>query len=194
MSLFFPPSSKSNGFRLPKVKGLGKGFTLVEILLALVILSSGLIVLTNSWGGSFARIKRLNTRTMVYNLIQQKMAEIEKEYENSPLTTIPEILEGDIEGHPEVRWRMESQFLKFPDLASLLTAQEGGAQAALIYITQQVQEYLQKGVKEIRVSLLLPLKKGKKKPKIYSLSTYFIEYNSFSIPQLDQLKQFQPAQ
>ena len=192
MSFFFPYSSTAL-LRLPKGKGF-KGFTLVEILLALLILSSGLIVLTSSWGGSFARIKRLNTRTMVYNLIQQKMAEIEKEYENSSLSTIPEILEGDIEGHPGVRWRMESRFLEFPDLASLLTAQEGGTQAAIIYITQKVQEYLQKGVKEIRVSLLLPQKKGQKKPQIYSLSTYFVEYNSFSLPQLDQLEQFQPSQ
>ena len=169
-----------------------KGFTLIEVLVALIILSSGLLVLTSSWGGSFLRIKKLETKNTIYSLLQQKMAEVEKEYEEGSLTEIPEILEEPLEGG--IRWRLESRFLELPDLASLLTAQEGGTQASLIYITQQVQQYLKKSVKEVRVSLLLPSKKGKEKGPIYSLSTYFIQYQPFNIPQLDQLQQLQPKQ
>ena len=169
-----------------------RGFSLVEVLLALVILSSGLLLLTNSWGGSFLRIKKLNIRNKAYGLLQQKMAEVEKEYENGPLTEIPEILEEEIEGHPGIRWRLESQPLEFPDLTPLLTSQDGGAQASLIYIIGKVQEYLKMSVKEVRVTLLLPV--TKQKTQSYSVSTYFIQYQPFNVPELQQLQQLKQQQ
>ncbi|MFP5519207.1 MAG: type II secretion system protein [Bdellovibrionia bacterium] len=152
-----------------------KGFTLLETLLAMVILSSGILLLTNSWSGSFARLKKTQLTTEISALLERKMVEIEAEYAGKPLEAIPEEQSEDFgEDYPQYSWELQSKELEVPDLSASLTAREGGANEMLIMVIRQLSEHLSKSVKEVKVSIVY---KGGKNPIRYSATTYFVNYD-----------------
>lgn len=152
-----------------------KGFTLLETLLAVVILSMGILLLTQSWSGSYLRIRKTQLNQEVVALLERKMAEIDLEYRDKPLETIPEEKEDDFGSeNPNYRWKMTSREFQVPNLSSLLMQQEGGANDMLMMVIQQLTEHISKTVKEVKVSVIYT---GAKKPLEYSIVTYFVDYN-----------------
>lgn len=152
-----------------------KGFTLLETLLAMVILSTGILLLTNSWSGSFARIRKTQLTNEISALLERKMVEIEVEYAGKPLESIPEERAEDFsEDFSQYSWRMQSKELEVPDLSASLSAREGGANEMLITVIRQLSEHLAKSVKEVKVVIIY---KGGKKPLEYSATTYFVDYD-----------------
>lgn len=154
---------------------LKKGFTLLETLIAMLILSSGLILLANSWSGSFLKIRKTQTATEVAALLERKMIEIELKYQGKPLESIPEE-EGEDFGsdYPQYRWQMKSKDFEMPDLSNSMTAQEGGATETMITIMRQFSQQLNKSIKEVKVSIFY---NGGKSEAEYSATTMFIDYN-----------------
>jgi general secretion pathway protein I len=127
-----------------------KGFTLLETMMAMVILSTGLILLTNSWGGSFARIRKTQLTTDISALLERKMVEIEVEYQGKPLDSIPEEQEDDFGSeYPQYSWKMTSRELTLPDLATSMTAKEGGVDQMTMTIIKTLTDHLSKTIKEI---------------------------------------------
>lgn len=152
-----------------------KGFTLLETLLAVVILSSGILLLTSSWSGSFVRIRKTQLNQDVAALLERKMAEIELEYRGKPLDGIPEEKEDDFGSeYPQYTWKMVSREFQAPNLASIMTSQEGGANEMMMMVVRQLTEHLSKTIKEVKVSVIYT---GGKKPLEYSIVTYFVDYN-----------------
>lgn len=152
-----------------------KGFTLLETLLAMVILSTGILLLTNSWSGSFARMRKTQLINEVSALLERKMVEVESEYAGKPLESIPEEASDDFgEEYSNYSWRIESKELQVPDLSASLTAREGGANEMLIMVIRQLSEHLSKSVKEVKVTIIY---KGAKKPLEYSATTYFVNHD-----------------
>lgn len=153
-----------------------RGFTLLEILLAMVILSSGVLLLANSWSGSFMRIRKTQQVTEVAALLERKMVELDAKYRSKPLASIPDE-EGDDFGsdYPNYRWAMKSQEFELPDLSTGLTSQEGGANEMLLMIMKQMTEHLKKTIKEVKVSIFF--KTGNGKELEYSVTTYFVDYD-----------------
>ncbi len=152
-----------------------KGFTLLETLLAVVILSMGILLLTQSWSGSYLRIRKTQLNQDVSALLERKMAEIDLEYRGKPLETIPEEKEDDFGSeNPKYRWKMTSKEFQVPNLSSILMSQEGGANEMLMMMIQQLTDHLAKTIKEVKVSVIYT---GGKKPLEYSVVTYFADYD-----------------
>jgi general secretion pathway protein I len=152
-----------------------KGFTLLETLLAVVILSMGILLLTQSWSGSFLRIRKTQLNQDIAALLERKMAEIDLEFRGKPLETIPEEKEDDFGSeNPKYRWKMTSKELQVPNLSSILMNQEGGANEMLMMVIQQLTDHLSKTIKEVKVSVIYT---GGKKPLEYFAVTYFADYN-----------------
>lgn len=152
-----------------------KGFTLLETMMAMVILSTGLILLTNSWGGSFARIRKTQLTTDISALLERKMVEIEVEYQGKSLDSIPEEQEDDFGSeYPQYSWKMTSRELTLPDLATSMTAKEGGVDQMTMTIIKTLTDHLSKTIKEVKVSVIY---KGGKKPAEYSAVQYFIDFD-----------------
>jgi general secretion pathway protein I len=159
-----------------------KGFTLVETLLAMVILASAMVLLTTSWGGSYARIRKTQLKTEVIALLERKMVEIDTEYKGKPLDSIPEEKEDDFgSDYPQYRWKLKSKEFEFPDLGPMLTAKADGANQMLLMIMKQLSEHLKKTVKEVKVSVLYKPPKGDELE--YSITTYYVDYDKqISLP------------
>jgi len=156
---------------------LNKGFTLLETLLAVVILSTALLLLTNSWAGSYLRIRKTQRQFEVAALLERKMTDIEIEYRGKSIDEIPdEKSEEEIgEEYPQYRWKMTSKKLELPDISSTMAAQEGGANAFMVGIVKQLSEGLSKAIKEVTVTLIY--KEDKQKPLQYSVTTYFVDFD-----------------
>ncbi|KHD87748.1 MAG: general secretion pathway protein GspI [Bdellovibrio sp. ArHS] len=152
-----------------------KGFTLIETVMALVILSSGLLLLANSWSGSFMRVRKTQLSTEVAALLERKMVEVEMEYQGKPLDSIPEEKEDDFGSeYPQYSWRMTSKEFEVPDFSATLTAQAGGADELTLTIMKTLAEHLGKSIKEVKVTVIY---KGAKKPLEFSATQYFVDYD-----------------
>lgn len=152
-----------------------KGFTLVETIVALIILSSGILLLANSWSGSFMRIRKTQLNVEVAALLERKMVEVEMEYQDKPLESIPEEKTDDFGSeYSQYSWRMESKEFEIPDFASALTAQSGGSDELTLTIMKTLREHLAKSIKEVKVVVIY---KGGKKPLEFSATQYFVDYD-----------------
>ncbi|MEK2645099.1 type II secretion system protein [Bdellovibrio sp. BCCA] len=151
------------------------GFTLIETIMAVVILASGLLLLSNSWSGSFMRLRKTQLSTEVSALLERKMVEIEMEYAGKPLDSIPEEKEDDFGSeYPQYSWKMETKEFEVPDFSATLTAQSGGADELTLTVMKTLAEHLGKSVKEVKVSVIY---KGGKKPLQFSATQYFVDYD-----------------
>ena len=154
-----------------------RGFTLVETLLAMVILSSALLLLTSSWNGSFLRIRKTQQAFEVAALLERKMTELEIEYRNKNIDEIPEEANDDFGAEaPGYSWKMSSKKLEIPDVSSTMTAKDGGADEFTMSIVKQLTEAMSKSIKEVTVTIVYAPPKAKK-PLEYSATTYFIDYD-----------------
>src|SRR4051812_16840059 len=138
------------------MKKLGrKGFTLIEVLVALFILAGGILVLANSWSGNFMRMRKSALFNDVATLLERKMVETESKYKIK-FAEIPEEDGGDFGAdHPQYSWKLKSRELKLPDLTPLLVGQDNGADENLITMLKQVTEFLGKAIKEVKVSVIV---------------------------------------
>ncbi|BDG04338.1 type IV pilus modification PilV family protein [Anaeromyxobacter oryzae] len=124
----------------------GRGFTLLEVMVALAILAAGLLAVSELVGGALRngmRAMHLETATL---LARAKLAEVEDGFERKGFRDFDQEDEGTFEkeGHPEVRWKVHAvkpqvdlgpeRILQMlggaSDLATLLGKQAGGDQGA----------------------------------------------------------------
>lgn len=151
------------------------GFTLIETIMAMVILSSGIMLLANSWSGSFMRVRKTQLSTEVSALLERKMVEVELEYTGKPLDSIPEESEDDFgSDYPQYSWKMSSKEFEVPDVSATLTAQAGGADEMALTVMKTLTEHLSKSIKEVKVTVIY---KGSKKPMEFSATQYFVDYD-----------------
>ncbi len=86
-----------------------RGFTLLEVMVALAILASSLLALSDVVAGALRNEVRARNVELAALLARGKMAQVEDRYEWKGFAPSDQSDEGtfDEEGHPEVRWRLE---------------------------------------------------------------------------------------
>lgn len=150
-----------------------KGFTLIEVIVATFLLAGALIVLSNSWSGSLNAFRKSRHITTVSLLLQKKVTETELRAQNKGVSDVPEEEAGDFgSDFPEFSWKIETKKLEMPDLASILTARDGGAQEIEMTIIRQITEAIENAVKELRVTVVW---KRKDQSLEYSITTYLVD-------------------
>lgn len=163
-----------------------KGFTLVETLIALAIMVTSLMVLSQSISAAFARTKKTQVNFEIASLLERKMIDIQMDYGNKAIESIPEEKEDNFgDKFPDYTWKLKSKKLELPDLSSLLTAQEGGADQMTISVSRQLFEAISKATKEVTVTVTYKPKNAKK-PLEASVTKYFVDYDQpvqFGAPQ-----------
>lgn len=152
-----------------------KAFTLIEVVLAMMIMASGLFILTNSWSGTYNRLKKTQVKVQLAALLERKVVEIEREYKNKSLDSIPEEKEDSFgEELAEYSWKMTSQKLELPDLSAVMESQQDGVKTDLASLMKIFSEHISKSVKEIKVEVTY---KDKKKPITVDVVFYMIDYD-----------------
>lgn len=151
-----------------------RGFTLIEVLVALMIVSAAIMASASLWSGNFAVMRKSALNYDVATLLERKMVEIEAKYKDKPLTDIPETDGGDFgTDMPSARWELKSREMEFPDLSALMLGQEEKPDEMIISMIKQMTEYLNKVIKEVKVSIFI---KRNKREIEFSATQYFMDY------------------
>ena len=151
------------------------GFTLIEVLVALFILTGAILVIANTWSGNFMRMRKSTYLNDAATLLSRKMVETEAKYKEKQIGEIPEEDGGDFgKEYPQYHWKLKSKELKLPDLTPLIVGQADGGDETLIAMIKQTTEFLSKAIKEVKVSIFL--KRGGKELE-FSAVQYIIDYN-----------------
>ncbi len=90
-------------------RGGGRGFTLLEVMVALAILSMGLMALSDVTGGALRNHVRASQLDQATLLARGKMVELEERFERVGFRDFDQEEEGTFEeeGHGEVRWTLQ---------------------------------------------------------------------------------------
>jgi len=150
------------------------GFTLLEVLIALSVLVTAIIIVNLAWSTNIFRIKKVRIYDDVSTLLEKKVTELQFKYKDKPLEEIQDE-EGDFgTAYPDSKWKLEQQEFNMPDLSGALESRESGIEESLLLIIRQMTELFRKSIKEVRVTVLV---KAAGKELKYSVTTYFIDYS-----------------
>lgn len=150
------------------------GFTLLEVLIAMIILASGVMLLAQSWSSSYNRIRKTQKNVEITALLERKLAETDMKYRGKSIDSIPESEGDEFEGYPEYSWKLESKKFEMPDLTSILIGRDGGVDQMMMQLMKQFSEHLSNSIKEVKITVTY---KVKEKEFEYSATLLFVDYD-----------------
>ena len=152
------------------------GFTLIETLVAMVILSGGVMVLANSWSGNFMRIRNSRVNNTMAMLLERKMTEVDVKNKSKKFDEVQESDAGNFgTKYPGYRWEMKAKKFEMPDMSSaLIGEQKQGADQMMLTIVRTVQDYIKEAVKEVSVTVYYKGRVGKEVRN--SATVYLVDY------------------
>ena len=100
-----------------------RGFTLVEVMIALAILAMGLAVLLRSTAADINATQSARMTSIATNLARGQMYEIEERLQKEGFQDMDDHKEGDFssEGWPSITWAYDIQQVVLPELGSVQT-------------------------------------------------------------------------
>ncbi len=156
-----------------------KGFTLLEVIIALSILASIMILLTSSWKGNLRRVKKSEAKTQAVYLLEKKMTEIQIMYKNDIKNLPTDLQKGNFKDKnlSAYTWEWESAEFKMPDIARLFIQKKGILNETTHKIITQMKKYLEDSIKEVKVTIIY-----KSSPKAqeyrFSIATILVNYDT----------------
>jgi general secretion pathway protein I len=152
-----------------------QGFTLLEVLVAMMILAGAIMVMANAWSGNFARIRNSRVNNTMAALLEKKMTEYEVRVKEKKVDDVPEEESGDFGSQfPGYRWEMKTQPFEMPNITGALSAREGGVDEMTMMIVKTTSDYMKEAVRELAVTVLY---KGRVGGEIkHTATTYLVDY------------------
>lgn len=158
-----------------------RGFSLLEVLIALTVMMGAIMVVAMAWSGSQLRIKKMRLNNQAAFLLDYKMSETLLRYKDE-LTLLPETEEGVFEelgtGYKDFSWSLTSKKFEMPDLTPILMKGQGkageGADGMLLMMMGQLTDFFSDAAKEVTVTVIYTF--GKKQVK-YSANVFMIDFN-----------------
>ncbi len=163
-----------------------KGFTLIEMIVALMILSSSVILLSRMKSGNKNRIDKSYHYHKAVLLLEQKITELELEWSSQSFDSIPTEQKGQFTTQKDFSWSVKTKPLSMPSAEDMFKSL-GADSDIVLYIIRTTSEFLTSSIKEVKVTV--HYNKHKKKSS-YSLSTYIVDYSK-NIPFAQLLLQLQ---
>ena len=163
-----------------------KGFSLIEVMVAMMIFAGCIMVINNIWSGNLLRIRKARRLNQAAFFLKSKITEYEIKYAGKPLNEIAEKEAGDFGSeHPNFSWAMESREFEMPDLSSAMGGDSGSANPMMAILVKTMTDFINKSVKEVKISVFITGLSKKKKALVYSLTTLFVDYDQeISLPGL----------
>lgn len=150
-----------------------KGFTLIEILGSILILSLLAAVSSQITYGNFKKAQKAKILRKSNTLLQLKMSELEAEYKNESIISLPNEDKGKFEQEPNYSWEYITQPFQMPSALTLLQTQELAQNDINIKVIEVIRDILTKTIIELKLTVVYS--KGLQQLK-YSLSSYFVNY------------------
>ncbi len=164
-------------FRTSKALKSQKGFSLIEVLIALSIMMGSLIVVSMAWSTSQLRIRKMKFNHQAAFLLDYKLADVERFYKDQ-LARVPDEDSGTFEElgkeYSAFAWKLKSKKFELPDLTPILAQKKNGGDALLAAMMSQMSEYFNQAAKEVTVTVTYTLQK---KNVNFSATTFIVDFN-----------------
>ena len=152
------------------------GFTLVEVLMAMGILSFAALVIYSTWRGNFHRYKSSKVKVTAVELLQKKILELETEYKNKVFSLPTELQEGSFEEDDEYKgyfWEWQTQKFLLPDLSSIVSGYKDDSMISSVL--NKFTQYLNQSIREVIVTV--KYKTGDRVQYKYSVPFFIVDFN-----------------
>jgi prepilin-type N-terminal cleavage/methylation domain-containing protein len=151
-----------------------EGFTLIEVLVALLILAVTSVVLYQSWNGSFLAVRKGKNYNIVGLLLQRKVTEFEVQSKNKKIDELKEEDKGDFgSDYPDYSWEIKLKPFTVPQVGGPKNSEGAESQVTAI-IFKTISEYFEKAVREVLVTVNY---KFGSKTLHYNISTIYVDYS-----------------
>jgi general secretion pathway protein I len=154
-----------------------KGFTLLEVLIAIAIMALALGSILAIEGGSINHSVESKQMNIVAMLAKNEMITTELDIEGKSFDEVEKETSGKFDPpFEDFGWKREVSEIKFPNLnpgGGGGSKNEGEDQASEM-LSKLLSNYLSKALREVKVSVLW-MKNGK--PQSFSVSTYWVDLN-----------------
>jgi general secretion pathway protein I len=155
-----------------------RGFTLLEVMVALAILAASLMAISEVVGGALRNHVRARQLDMATLLARGKMVEVQAAFERKGFRDFDESEDGtfEAEGHPEIRWKLEvrrptvdlgpkavlaaltggktlEELLPAPDQSPQLALFQANINAMMQTTLTLIGEQLKSSVREVRLTV-----------------------------------------
>ncbi|CAN5696177.1 hypothetical protein BH10BDE1_BH10BDE1_01680 [soil metagenome] len=159
-----------------------RGFTLIEVIVATVIMIGSSIVIWSASAGNYMRIEKARENANMAALLDRKMTEIELEYRGKPISDIKDEDAGAFtDEFKRYRWEMKSKEFEMPDMTSVLgggnqDSANNANKEVMTLIVKTVSDYVKTAVKEVTVTVYYKSPHSKTKEIRQAIATYFVDY------------------
>ena len=150
------------------------GFTLLEVLIALIITVAAGVLLSTAWSGNLLRVRKTTLYDNVAQLLQRKIAEINAENSKKKFNEIHNEDGTFGDEYPQYRWTFTTQKFSLPDLGAVVASQKGGANQMLVTMLTKMREIMNKAILEATVTVYV---KVRNKEFPYSVTYYIVDYD-----------------
>ncbi len=152
-----------------------RGFTLIEMVIALMILSGAVVIVSKMKFGNRQRTGKAHYYHKAVQLLEQKITELELEWSGQNFQSIPEEQNGSFENEKDFSWSVRTQPLQLPPSENMIKQFGNNTNEMVFYVAQTITTFLSQSVREARLTIYY--KKDKSKHS-YSLTTYIVDYTN----------------
>ena len=148
-----------------------KGFSFVEVMYSVLILTSMIVILAGMSSQASRHLKRSERYHTVSDLMEERFAALEMEFQKEGESVIEEQGPNPFENHPGFSWSLKSQPAPIWDI--IFKRPEGGA-SIMENLLKQMIPLLGPLVREVRLTIHFKGKGGGQAD--YSAVSYFIDF------------------
>ena len=150
------------------------GFTLIEVLMTLVVLSGALMIVSHIRDGNQKRLQKLSHYSKVTQLMESKISDLEFEWRKKAFASLPKSDKGDFKEEPHFSWSVVTQALSLLDPTVLMNVTGQSIEGIALEVAKVTSQFLSQAVLEVKLSI--HYKKGDLK-NAYSMTTYIVDHN-----------------
>ena len=170
-----------NKSKRPPSRSGEAGFTLLEVLISLVIITMAFTAILDAESGSLHASAKAKQMNIIAMLAKNAMTEMEYDIEGKTFDEFPKTGAKTFEPPYDqgYRWSYEIKQLKFPNLNIAGGKSGEGTSDAISQMTRLITKFLSDALREVDVTVAWG---PSNKEQTFSLSTYWVDLNhEFSI-------------
>ena len=177
-----------------------RGFTLIETLIATMIMMGTIVIVANTWSGNVSRVQKMRIQQRASLLLERLVAETRIKYRKDP-SQIPEEDAGEFEDIENYSWELRTQPAEMGTVVEVTLKQLAASlqEEGQVDTNQQLNDILTGTLRDFlnqpdlirEVEFTVLYKKGKREAR-YKATSYLVNFNA-QLPSIPGIGSISPA-